>query len=95
MTKVLDQATLAFESWERERRSKQYRYWSMLRSAKDEFYRLVAQEGIADLMDDGSFYYFLQQNYGLRIELIDGNIAGEYHIVDEKKYLLFLMKFSQ
>jgi len=78
-----------------EQRKKRDRYWSMLRSAKNEFYRLVGQSGMADYMDEGAFFYYLRQNYGLQVELIDGKIAGEYAVVDEKKYLLFLIKFGQ
>lgn len=78
-----------------EQRKKRNQYWAMLRSAKDEFYRLVGQSGMADYMDEGAFFYYLKQNYGLEVELIDGKIAGDYHIVNEKKYLLFLLKFGQ
>jgi hypothetical protein len=44
MSQWPDQATRAFESWEREKKSKRYRYWSMLRSAKDEFIKITQQE---------------------------------------------------
>lgn len=94
MSTVPDQATLAFEDWERERKTKRYRYWSMLRSAKEEFLDLTGEESTEYDILDGAFYYYLERNYGLRVELIDGSIAGEYSIIDEKKYLLFLMKFG-
>jgi hypothetical protein len=95
MNRYADQATLAFEDWERERKSKQYRYWTMLRNAKNEFLDLTGQESAEYDILDGAFYYYLERNYGLRVELIDCQIAGEYSIVDEKKYLLFLLKFDQ
>lgn len=94
MSTIPDQATLAFEDWERERKTKRYRYWLMLRSAKEEFLDLTGEESTEYDILDGAFYYYLERNYGLRVELIDGSIAGEYSIIDEKKYLLFLMKFG-
>lgn len=95
MNRFPDQATLAFEDWERERKSKRYQYWKMLRSAKNEFLDLTGQENTEYDILDGAFYYYLERNYGLRVELIDGQIAGEYSVIDEKKYLLFLLKFGQ
>ena len=76
-------------------RKKRDRYWSMLRRAKLDYLQLTDQESTEYDILDGAFYYYLQQNFGLQIELIDGNIAGEYNIVNEKKYLLFLLKYGQ
>jgi hypothetical protein len=90
-----DQATQASESWEREKKSKRYRYWSMLRSAKAEFIKATDQESIGYVTDPGAFYHYLKQIYGLQVETIDGKVTDDYAVVDEKKYLLFLIKFSQ
>lgn len=95
MSRYPDQATLAFEDWEKERKSKQFRYWKMLRNAKNEFLDLTGQECAEYDILDGAFYHHLEKNYGLAVELIDGHIAGEYSVIDEKKYLLFLLKFGQ
>jgi hypothetical protein len=76
-------------------RKKRNQYWSMLRRAKADFIKLTDQACIEYEMGDDAFYYYLRQNYGLQVELIDGKIAGDYVIVDEKKYLLFLLKFGQ
>jgi hypothetical protein len=94
MSQWPDQATRAFESWEREKKSKRYRYWSMLRSAKDEFIKITQQEAEESDTDPGAFFYYLKQTYGLQVETVDGNIAAEHVVVDEKKYLMFLMKFG-
>jgi hypothetical protein len=90
-----DQATQAFGSWEREKKSKRYRYWPMLRSAKDDFVRLTKQEVEVSDTDPGAFFYYLKQTYGLQVATVDGNITAEHAVVDEKKYLLFLLKYSQ
>jgi hypothetical protein len=94
MNRWPDQATRAFDEWDRERKTKRYRYWKMLRSAKDEFIKLTQQDAEESNTDSGAFFYYLKQTYGLQIETVDGNIGAEYAVVDEKKYLLFLMKFG-
>jgi hypothetical protein len=77
-----------------EQRKKRNQYWTMLRRARVDFIQLFDQAGEYYPDEEGAFYYYLEQNYGLRVELIDGQIAGEYGVVDEKKYLMFLMKFG-
>ena len=89
-----DQATQAVESWEREKKSKRYRYWSMLRSARTEYFSLVGQAAEYEGWSEGGFNYYLKQQYGLQVTMIDGKIAGEYAVIDEKKYLFFLIKFG-
>jgi hypothetical protein len=42
----------------------------------------------------GAFAYWLKQQYGLEIELIDGNIGAARNIVNEKKYTIFLLKYG-
>jgi len=89
------QGDWADQLWATEQKTKRYRYWSMLRSAKNEFIELTQHAPAEFDVDDGAFYYYLKQNYGLQVELIDGKISGEYAVINEKKYLLFLLKFSQ
>lgn len=74
--------------------AKRNQYWLMLRRAKDDFIKLTDQASIEYEMGEGAFYYYLQQNYGLKVELIDGKIAGEYTVVDKKKYIMFLLKYG-
>ena len=69
--------------------------WSMLRSAKDEFLKLTDQTHMEYNVDHGAFFYYLAQHYGLCIESIDGTITSEYSVINEKKYLIFLLKFGQ
>lgn len=78
-----------------EHRKKRNQYWSMLRRAKLDFIKLTDQACIEYEIGEDAFYYYLRQNYGLQVELIDGQIAGDYIIVDEQKYLLFLLKYGQ
>lgn len=77
-----------------EQRKKRDRYWTMLYEARQEFLRLTDQARLECDVDPGAFFYYLKQNYGLQVEMIDDKITGEYAVVDEKKYLIFLMKFG-
>lgn len=77
-----------------EQRKKRDRYWAMLRSARIEYFKLMEQAAPEYDADEGAFFYYIKENYGLQVELIDGKIAGEYAVVDEKKYLMFLIKFG-
>jgi hypothetical protein len=45
-------------------------------------------------MNTSAFFYYLKQNYGLQVETVDGKITGDYAVVNEQKYLIFLMKFG-
>ena len=88
------QAEESFRKWDQERKLNRNRYWGMLRKAKDDFIKLTEQASIEHEMGEGAFYYYLQQNYGLKVELIDGKIGGEHAVVDEQKYLLFILKYG-
>lgn len=87
-------AEASFRAWEEERKQDRFRYWRMLKRAKDDFIELTNQASIGYTFDDGAFYYYLQQNYGLKPEIIDGKIGQQYNVVDEKKYMLFVLKYS-
>lgn len=77
-----------------EQRKKRDQYWAMLYKARQEFLNLTDQARLEYEIPNGAFFYYLTQNYGLQVELIDGQITGEYAVVNEKKYLIFLMKFG-
>lgn len=79
--------------WEVERQRKRNEYWVMLKRARNEYYDLVA--GVPDVdMTESDFYYYMQHNYGVRVNLVDGKIDSSYQITDEKKHMLFIMKYS-
>ena len=79
--------------WEVARQQKRNEYWLMLKRARNEYYDLVA--GVPDVdMTENDFYYYMQHNYGVRLNLVDGNIDASYQITDEKKHMLFMIKFS-
>ena len=87
-------STKEFSAGLAEDRKRRNQYWIMLHAARQEFLNLTEQAAAEYCSVSGAFFYYLRQNYGLQVELKDGKIAGEYAVVDEKKYLLFLMKFG-
>jgi len=71
---------------------KRDRYWRMLRAANAEYNSLVN----GTEYDDGrnGLYYFLQHNYGVKPGMVDGNFTDEYTVTDEKKFMMFQLKYS-
>lgn len=60
-----------------------------LRRVRTEYDQLV-ENGVAN----GSFPDFVQRFYGIQLILEDDLVSMEYVIVDQKKYTVFLLKFS-
>jgi hypothetical protein len=80
-----------------EQRKKRDQYWAMLYQARQDFlfFMLSDRSSLEYDPDPGAFFYYLKQNYGLQVATVDGQITGDYAVIDEKKYLLFLLKYSQ
>lgn len=87
----LDQS---FYEWDRKRVERRNNYWSMLRRAKSDWLALTDQVALEKETNDAAFYYHMQRKYGIKIELIDGKIAGEYSVIDDKKHTMFLLQYS-
>jgi hypothetical protein len=77
-----------------EQRRKRDQYWKMLYEARQEFLRITGLAAEYEEWASRGLYHYVEHMYGLRVELIDGKITGEYAVIDEKKYLLFLLKFG-
>jgi hypothetical protein len=60
-----------------------------LKRARTEYDQLV-EHGAADC----SFPDFVQRFYGIQLILEENLVSMEYVIVDQKKYTVFLLKFS-
>jgi hypothetical protein len=95
-TSIADVAwmTKKFSANLEEERRKRDGYWRMLYKARREFTNLTQQAAAEYDTDPSKFFYYLKQNYGLHVVTVDGKITGDYTVIDEKKYLLFLMKFG-
>lgn len=87
----LNEVEKVFRIAEQERAVRRNRYWAMLKRARQEYTDLVDGTEYNDGIN--GFYYFMQQNYGIKIEIVDTDkIGGEHYIVDDQKYMLFLLK---
>ena len=71
-----------------EKRKNRWNYWEALKKVRREY---MAQNKDFDAYD---FEDYLIGQYGLKMNIVNGNITDGYEIVDEKKYLIFLLKFQ-
>ena len=69
-------------------RKNRWNYWEALKKVRKEY---MAQNNEFDAYD---FEDYLTGQYGLKMNIVNGNITDGYEIVDEKKYLIFLLKFQ-
>ena len=75
-----------------ERRKNRWNYWEALKKVRREYMSdIAALQGQFDAYD---FEDYLVANYGLKMNIVNGNITDGYEIVDEKKYLIFLLKYQ-
>lgn len=79
-----------FEALQKQKR-KRDEHWSRMRNART--YWMTKHQ--LRSMDD-NFWLWLRDEYGLVPHRTDdGNLTEDYNVVDEKKYLLFLLRFDQ
>ena len=71
-----------------DKRRNRWNYWEALKQVRKE-YMLQNKE-----FDAYDFEDYLVGQYGLKMNIVNGNITDGYEIVDEKKYLIFLLKFQ-
>ena len=69
-------------------RRNRWNYWEALKKVRKEY---MAQNKEFDAYD---FEDYIIGQYGIRMNIVNGNITDGYEIVDEKKYLIFLLKFQ-
>jgi inorganic pyrophosphatase len=64
-----------------------------LQRVKDEY------DGLADAVPIGqgflTFYDYVKEYYGIKLTFDGDNISLDYAVVDEKKYTVFVLKFSR
>jgi hypothetical protein len=71
-----------------DKRRNRWNYWEALKKVRKEY---MGQNKQFDAYD---FEDYLVGQYGLKMNIVNGNITDGYEIVDEKKYLIFLLKFQ-
>ena len=71
-------------------RKKRWDYWATLKLIRTE-YMADAKSGQFDAY---AFEDYLEEKYGIKMNIVYGNITDGYKIMDEKKYIVFLLKFQ-
>lgn len=73
-------------------RKRRWDYWAALKLVRKEYMAdLKALDGQFDAFD---FEDYIEENYGIKMNIVNGNITDGYKVMDEKKYLIFLLKFQ-
>lgn len=72
-------------------REQRWDYWKALKEIRKEYMQDVdALQGQFDAYD---FEDYVEANYGIKMHLLKGQITDKFEIVDEKKYIVFLLRF--
>ena len=71
-----------------DKRKNRWNYWEALKKVRKEY---MSQNNEFDAYD---FEDYLTGQYGLKMNIVNGNITDGYEIVNEQKYLIFLLKFQ-
>jgi hypothetical protein len=71
-----------------DKRRNRWNYWEALKKVRKEYMLQNKQFDAYDFED------YLIGQYGLKMNIVNRNITDGYEIVDEKKYLIFLLKFQ-
>jgi hypothetical protein len=71
-------------------RKKRWDYWAALKKVRVE-YMQDAKNGQFDAFD---FEDYIEEKYGIKMQIVNGNITDGYKIMDEKKYIVFILKFQ-
>lgn len=74
-----------------DQRKKRWDYWAALKLVRKEY---MQDKGTGWQFDAYDFEDYLEANYGIKMNLVDGNITDGFIIMDEHKYLIFLLKFT-
>jgi hypothetical protein len=73
-----------------EQRKRRWDYWAALKQIRKEY----MQDTSTTEFDAFDFEDYIEANYGIKMQIVNGNITDGYKVVDEKKYLIFLLKFQ-
>ena len=75
-------------------RASRNEWWRLLKIMRDEYNKVL--DDIQGQFSVDSFDLFVERNFGVKIQYdSNGNITGDYLIVDKNKHLLLLMKYGK
>jgi hypothetical protein len=73
-----------------EKRKQRWNYWNALKIVRKEYLEKTKTKNF----DAYAFEDYLEKHYGVKMNIVNGNITDGYKIMDEKLYLIFLLKFQ-
>ena len=73
-----------------EQRKKRWDYWATLKQIRYEYMK-DKENGNFDAYE---FEDYIEEHYGIKMNIVDGNITDGFKVMDEKKYLVFLLKYQ-
>ena len=71
-----------------QQRKNRWKYWNLLKLVRKEFMEDKTQ------FDAHDFETYIENKYGIKMNMVNGNITDGYKIIDEQKYLVFLLRFQ-
>lgn len=69
-------------------RKNRWNYWSQLKQVRKEYMENKPS------FDAYEFEDYMEAMYGVKMNVVNGNITDGYKVMDEKKYIIFLLKFQ-
>ena len=73
-------------------KEKKYEYWTKLRNANVDYRKIHSSDNVRD--EPMKFQQWMLDQWGLKIGLESQGYSPYFEIVDERKYLLFELKYS-
>lgn len=69
-------------------RKNRWKYWTALKKVRTEYMENKTEFDAYDFED------YIEKKYGVKMNIVNGNITDGYLVVDEQLYLIFLLRFQ-
>lgn len=74
-------------------RKNRWNYWTALKTIRTEYMKTLSLVN-GQQFDAYDFEDYVEATHGIKMNIVDGNITDGYKIMDEHKYLIFLLKYQ-
>jgi predicted YcjX-like family ATPase len=81
-----------YRQWDLDYKKKRDRYWTMLRKAYKDYEENTCHGYYEPTLE--AFNKLMLERYGVRVNMVAGDIDGSFQIIDDAKYMLFLLKYD-
>lgn len=76
----------------KEQRDRRFKYWQTLKNLREEY--LKETQNSPYNLEPQVFLAWVEERYGIKPKLFDSHITDDYDIVDEKKYMMYILKYG-